>query len=75
MEVNISPARLEDVLRDMRPLDAQALIRPNGAMLAEEVATILGAEVAAISRMVRVSHSGERGTREAQGACPFTPGD
>eukprot|EP00969_Alexandrium_andersonii_P072151 3184228-Alexandrium_andersonii.AAC.1 len=59
----------------MRPLDAQTLTRPNGAILAEEVATLLGARVSAVSRMVWAHHGRERAAHEAHGTCPFAPGD
>eukprot|EP00969_Alexandrium_andersonii_P303924 13434471-Alexandrium_andersonii.AAC.1 len=75
MEANISPARLEDVAQDMRPLDAQTLIRANGALLAEEVSVLLGEGVARISRRVWAGRHGDRAEQEGHGAFPFASGD
>eukprot|EP00969_Alexandrium_andersonii_P192009 8480415-Alexandrium_andersonii.AAC.1 len=71
----MSPARVCDAVQDMRPLGAQTLPRPNGAMLVEEATVILGANIATISSSARARATEGELAHEARGACPYTAGD
>eukprot|EP00969_Alexandrium_andersonii_P266177 11764386-Alexandrium_andersonii.AAC.1 len=57
-------------IEDMRPLDAQTLLRTNGAMLAEEVAAVLGTRITAISSRMRPRTPEGEPAREAPGGVP-----